>query len=1201
MEKAESELLELARDNARADLENPHYYGSCFMNGTNGKHAASQPPLHLFTASAGSGKTWRLAFEYISLLLKDAYLPSEDNEGTAVFDNYRHILAITFTNKATAEMKDRILQNLELLSAPASSDEMRQNERISFLQSFSARLGVSASVVAQRAKLVYSNLLHDYSHFHILTIDSFFQSVLRNLAQELGIGSYWEVELDSDSVLTEAVHRLLNRVCADDDLRRWVTDYVKSRIDDNKNWNVEGELVSFGANLFSEAVVTNDEMDLFLSEPSAALRERIKKIKNVLYRAKQECWNTITSQAEAFVSFCQTNAVPPSSFAQRQTIYTFVASLAAGKQKDPSDTVLKFIDAVDADEMLKIGVAAKERTALFPLIGQIHALVVAAKQAYDENYGVIIVLEQILKNINQIGLLADMKEEVANIQEEQNIFMLAYAQPLLHKFITTDDAPFVFERIGESLRYMMIDEFQDTSKVQFQNFRPLIQNCCAENSGSLIVGDAKQAIYRFRNGDWSLIESLRTQSLGLHEQNPQLQMDTAICGHNMQFNYRSAPVVVNFNNALFKPVEAGENVSFYENVFKTSLVSLLADANDGPSGYLRQIYSTSQQFSAKSEGGFVRICFHKTEDEDKNAAVEWPLATLFKEIEMLHDNGVEYSDITILSRFNKEIPPIAEFLKRQGIPVVSDLAFLLRASIRVRLIVDALRYIDARSAVSAPSSSDALYKQLLTYDFLRFVDSDEQVSDSLPEPLPIVGEWCRFLDGKVGFDGTENGDRLADLPIYDMVEQIYHLLFPKLPTDVYVQCFLDHIREFVSRRVVTLHDVIDYWDSKLSVVSIPADLKQSEGVRMMSIHKSKGLEAHTVILANCSWKATSDRAFSFWCQGKGRLGKKLADAELPLIPVDFSEKLKQTAFADDYWEEMSQLHAENVNLLYVALTRARFNLVVLDEFTIPKSEEKTGPKLAAATMGRLLYEVVGCCPLVDDCVRISASGADVSFSNRVFQYGSVVPSANSDDSSSPTENVGENDTFVVKGRFRQSTAANRFVRSGSLEPDENIDYGNTMHALLAKVGEIICPEDCPAAIAKAADELQFEGLLAANAAHLFIKDLCEAFSALGEDALKCWFGPRLKVYVESGIVLFPEMSGQKDGVEEYRPDRVVLDIESGIFRVIDYKTGTFSDAAFIKHSKQVRNYMGLVAKINPLAKVEGFVWYVCDKQVRKVI
>ena len=1206
MEKTGMESLSRALEEARADLENPNYYGTCPDKDGQREFAVPEPLLHLFTASAGSGKTWRLAFEYISLLLKDAYLPSEGKNSFAVLDNYRHILAITFTNKATAEMKDRILQNLELLSEPVPFDDGLAAEREAYLKHLASRLGVSSGVVAQRAKLVYSNLLHDYSHFHVLTIDSFFQSVLRNLAQELGIGSYWEVELDSESVLKEAVHRLLNRVCADDDLRRWVTDYVKARIDDNKNWNVEGELVAFGSNLFSEAVVTNEEMDVFLSEPSGALRERINRIKSVLYGAKHTCWDAIKRQAGAFIDFCQANNIPSSSFSQKQTIFTFVAALAQGKQKEPSDTVLKFINAENADEMVKIGVAAKERAAVLPFIGQIRDLVAAAKDSFDTNYGLVIVLEQILKNINQIGLLADLREEVANLQDEQNIFMLAYAQPLLHKFVTNDDAPFVFERIGESLRYMMIDEFQDTSKVQFQNFRPLILNCCAENSGSLIVGDAKQAIYRFRNGDWSLIESLRSQSEGKREPDPRLQMGTVICGHNMQFNYRSAPVVVNFNNALFKSVGSDEIVSFYDRTFKNSLVSLLAGADDEHPGYLRQIYSTSQQFSTKGEGGYVRVCFHKTEEADKNAETDWSLTALLAEINRLHENGVEYSDITILSRFNKEIPPIAEFLRQQGIPVVSDLAFLLMASIRVRMIVDALRYIDSHLVSSTIKPLDTLYKQELVCDYFRFKYAVEQVDNRLNEPAPVVDEWCRYLDGMVGFDGSEQGDRLPDLPIYDMAEQVYHLMFPGLPTDVYVQCFFDHLRDFLSRRVASLHDVLDYWESKLSVVSIPADPKMSDGIRMMSIHKSKGLEAHTIILANCAWKATNDRMFSFWCQGRGKLGEDLADAELPLVPVDFSEKLKLTSFASEYWEEMAQLHAENVNLLYVALTRARNNLVVLDEYSIPKSEEKTGPKLASATMGRLLYEVVGTSPLEDEYVDVPGAGDDggVTFANQVFQYGTIVSSAKQAEQASPTEFVDKSDTFTVKGRFRQSTAANRFVRSGALDPDEYTEYGNTVHELLAKIGAIPDAGSCAAVVHKAVDVLLIEGGLGAAEAPGIESDLCAAVSALGGEFLHQWFGPHLQVYAESGIVLFDAEAGDDDAADylrEYRPDRVVFDAAANTYTVVDYKTGACTAASFEKHSRQVANYMRLVAQINPTANVSGYVWYVCAKQVKEVL
>lgn len=1199
MEKIEKELLE-AQEAARIDLVNPNYYGTCPENEKNQEHPVSESLLHLFTASAGSGKTWRLAFEYISLLLKDAYLRSEGTSANGTFDNYRHILAITFTNKATAEMKDRILQNLEMLSNPNYPDGKERDE---YLNQLASRLCISPDLVAKRANVVYANLLHDYSHFHIQTIDSFFQSVLRNLAQELGLGSYWEVELDSDSILKEAAHRLLNRVCNDDDLRSWVTEYVKSRIDDNKNWNVEGELVSFGSNLFSEVLVTNDEMGDFLSENTNDLRERIGKIKNIMFEAKRQCWTAIKTSAQAFVDYCQANSIAPSAFSQKQTIYTFVSSLAQGKQKEPSATVDKFLDAQTTDEMVKIGIASADRNNVLPNIASVQSLVAAAKAAYDANNKKIFVLDQILKNINQIGLLADLKEEVANIQEEKNLFMLAYAQPLLHKFIKNEDAPFVFERIGESLRYMMIDEFQDTSKVQFQNFRPLIQNCCASNSGSLIVGDAKQAIYRFRNGDWTLIESLRGQADGKKESEEQLRMDTGIYGHNMQFNYRSAPVVVNFNNAVFKPVNPDENVEFYDKTFDESVVSLLEGANPGPVKHLYQVYSTSHQYPKKEKGGFVKVCFHQTTDADKDAETDWSKATLLNEVKKLRENGVEYRDITILSRFNKEIPPIAEFLKKNNIPVVSDLAFLLRASIKVRMIIDALRYIDAHMVASSLKPKDALYKKELTCDYFRFLYATEKLDSKLNMSSPKVDEWCLLLDGIKSIDGTELGDRLADLPIYDMAEQIYHMMFPDMPTDVYVQSFFDHLRDYLAHKAATLHDVLDFWDDKLSMVSIPADPKMADGIKMMSIHKSKGLEAHSVILANCSWKATTDHQSTFWCSGIGKLGEDLSNAEIPLVPIDFTDKLQDTSFDREYWEELAQLHVENVNLLYVALTRAKNNLIVLDEYNIPKSEEKTGPKLVSATMGRLLYEMISRSSLEEETFVVPSSGdvEETKITNQIFQYGEISSSVSQAEKETPTENVSGADTFTVKGRFRQSTAANRFVQRGNLNEDENVEFGNTIHALLAKIDRIEQPTDCSAEIRRAVAELKLEGDIKSDDAEKFEKEMLASFSHLDPQTIESWFGSHLKTYAESGIVLLEsDEEGDGEDLVESRPDRVVYDAKNDVYTVVDYKTGTLTDTHFAHHSKQVANYMALVSKISPSSKVEGYVWYVCENQVKLV-
>lgn len=1188
------ELQKNAVENAKIDLENPNYYGDKPELDIRPDGDKMNRPLHLFTASAGSGKTWRLAFEYISLLLKDAFLPTERQTKYPVYDNYRHILAITFTNKATAEMKDRILANLAMLSGADVADE-KTKERDEYLGQLAKRLNVSKQIVADRARLVYANLLHDYSHFHIQTIDSFFQSVLRNLAQELGIGSYWEVELDAESVLKDAAHRLLNRVRDDEKLRSWVTDYVKERLDDNKNWNVEGELVSFGSNLFSEALVTNDEMDNFLADDpeNPTLRKRIANIKRMVAMARNKCKEEVPAAAQKFLDFCSTNGIPAEHFT-RKVIYNYAQSLANGEMKEATDMVLNFLNATTPDEMASKAFPKARQQNYISVVPDLHSLLLQTNRIFDENNGKIIVFNQILKNINQIGMLADIKNEVAALQEEQNIFMLAYAQPLLHKFISNDDAPFVFERIGESLRFMMIDEFQDTSKVQFQNFRPLIQNCCAENSGSLIVGDAKQAIYRFRNGDWTLIESLRKQSAGKRETDERLFMPTPILGHDMQFNFRSSENVVNFNNAVFRADFTDDSYAFS---FPESVVSLVEKSNPNHTEYLRQVYSTSYQFPKKESAGFVKVKFHQKTDADKEVEVPWTLQALLAEVRQLNNNGVEFRDMTILSRFNKDIPKIAAFLKQHDIPVVSDLAFLLRASIKVRLIIDALRYVDAYLSKTSNSPNDQLFKKELMCDYLRYLHSDDAVFSDFTEELPVVEQWCEVLRGDVDLDGNRDDERrdvLPSLPIYDMVEVIYLMIFPDTPTDEYVQSFLDHLRDYLAHRVATVRDVLKFWDDSLSSVSIPADPKKANGVRMLSIHKSKGLEGHTVILANCSWSVTADRISSFWCSGIGKLGEGMEEAEIPMLPIDFSSKLENTTFAPEYWEEMAQLHAENVNLLYVALTRAKHNLVVIDEFSIPKKEKEGYECYQSASMGRLLYGIFNPADLTKDPVKLDDSADENE--DLCFSYGDVVPTSveKSVAKDQLIEFVDGSDTYPIKGRFRQSTAANAFVVHGDIESSDSVDFGLQMHNLLSFIVNIADTEHPDYEITKAAHQLTLEGVLNAGQEEEFEKMAVGYFLNLSADHRKDWFGLGKKVYNESNIILYGDWTSEK--MEEKRPDRLVYDAETNTYTVIDYKTGKSSSS----HVEQVRQYMQLVSQLRPGSNVKGYLWYLNNNKVNEV-
>lgn len=1209
MEASVNEELNRAVECARIDLENPNYYGENPAADLRPAGERTSRPLHLFTASAGSGKTWRLAFEYISLLLKDARLPSEADARDSQLDNYRHILAITFTNKATAEMKDRILANLALLSNAETTDENEKNERETYLQQLSHRLSVSPSVVAGRAKLVYFNLLHDYSHFHIQTIDSFFQSVLRNLAQELGIGSYWEVELDSEAVLKEAAHRLLNRVKDDGKLRQWITGYVKDRMDENKNWNVEGELVSFGSNLFSEALVTNDQMDQFLTDDpeNPTLRKRISTIKQALLEARKMAKEEVQMAAERFTAYCSANNIAPEQFS-RKIVHNYAQKLADGLLDDPNETVKKFLGATTPDEMAQKAFLKKFQAENLPHAATLQNLLAEAVRALSQNQGRIIVFNQVIKNINQIGLLADIKNEVGALQEEQNMFMLAYAQPLLHKFISNEDAPFVFERIGESLRYMMIDEFQDTSKVQFQNFRPLIQNCCAENYGSLIVGDAKQAIYRFRNGDWTLIESLRSQAADKGEPRADLHMPTPIQGHDMQFNYRSSQNVVNFNNAVFRTnFESGA----YPIAFGESVVSLLEKGKkDGNTEYLNQVYSTSFQFPRKKSQGYVKVKFHQKSTDDKDAEQPWALAAMLAEVQRLNKAGVAYSDITILSRFNKDIPVIAAYLKEKGVPVVSDLAFLLRASIKVRLIVDALRYVDAYLTSPAATVKDQLFKKELMCDYLRYLHQEDAENIDFTEEKAEVEEWCRKLRGDTDLDDneTDGTDTLPALPVYDLVEEIYRMIFAGEPTDEYVQAFFDHLRDFLSRRVASVKDVLKHWDDRLSAVSIPADPKKANGVRMLSIHKSKGLEGHTVILANCGWSATTDRTSSFWCSGIGKFGDGMESFEIPVVPIDFGASLEKTAFAPEYWEEMAQLHAENVNLLYVALTRAKHNLIVIDEYTISKTKEEEDEgygKFQTAQMGRLLFEIFAPADLQNDPVALDLGDEEKSRAltegDQCYQIGEIVPSElpSTDSADEKAKNelemVTGSDTFPIKGRFRQSVAANAFVVHGELASNDNADFGLHMHDLLSFIDHMANVEQPEPEIRKAVRRLLLEGVLNADDEAEYVRLAARYFTRLPQEYREAWFGASKKVYNESNIILYGEWTSKR--LEEKRPDRLVFDADTNIFTVVDYKTGRPKQS----HVEQVQNYMRLVHQLCPTAQVEGYLWHLNSNKVSEVL
>ena len=1146
-----------------ADVQNQNYYDDT---------------LHIFPASAGSGKTWRLAFEYICLLVKE-YLEEHRSDG------FRHVLAITFTNKATAEMKERIVAYLEMMADTGRNDD----ERNRFLENVTARLrhvaGTLESDTSARAKVeeaaqkIYGSLLHDYSHFRVETIDHFFQRVFTNLTQELNINGSFTPETDQRTMMNAATHRLIADVRDQKEVKEWLTRYIRTSMDENERWNISDELSDFGGNLFNEKMIADDDMQRYLSgESGRPLKDKVEELRQRISEKEEEARKQKQETAEDLLMEME-DAL---SGTYKKTIDKLALD---GSVLLSFDTYEKYATPIDDYKILLKKKRMPEDVA-FVAEKISHILKLQTKG---------FTLDMLKRYLYGLGVLDDLRQRVEDIQQEQGVFMLSFTQPLLNKFLTGQEvAPFIFEKIGDSLRYLMIDEFQDTSTVQYKNFRPLIENCCASNSGSLVVGDPKQSIYRFRNGNWEIINKLEEQA----ENKPagEFQIEAQPCRHRMQLNFRSLPNVVAFNNSLFCANPASGSVS---------VIKLLEDENP----YLPVLYDQSAQIAVKEGRGFVKVLLAKKQtgnaqaeeddDEEDTENGNWMAESTVKAVEELVRNGVREEDILILVDRNRHIPVLAQALNKARRNVVSDEAFLLKASVRVRLVMSAVRYISTQNTEKRPDLAKAdLYREQFVADYFRYKNETAEKYDH-QAAVAQAREMLDLIDGRKK-DGSlvPETERIASMPVYDMVEQLVATLFPGLPTDAYLQCFLDEVRAYVAKYVSSISDFVQRWDISISEKSVPASIGSQKGIRIMSIHKSKGLQAHSVIVPYCNWKLLGAKSGTpFWTKiddSKRTEMSAVLGIERDLLPpmayIKAESKAQYSLFRAEYEEECQQMEVDNINKLYVALTRAERNLVVIGEY---KDKDER-----AKDVGTLLYRVLQDRLTAAETEQGGEADVDAAVADDLGEMQYAVGNVEKSKETAPEPMIEpfciQQDTFEMKGRFRQSSKAKEFVAGGIVSHrQEKINTGIAVHSVFEQILWMKTPKNAKNAVNDAVENLVGEGLVLLEGKDELESQAMDYWNKLDGRYQQDWFCGEIEVKNECEFVL---MDNEKEEMATKRPDRMVYRKAEDQLIIVDYKTGNPSP----KHKDQVQQYMSLAADTLQCGNVKGYLWYMPEGKVEEV-
>ncbi len=1083
-------------------------------------------PLTVYKASAGSGKTFTLAIEYIKLLMSDPL-------------SFKKILAVTFTNKATEEMKIRILSQLYGIWKGLPDSE-------SYVVEITEKLGIGRQDASKRAGIALNFLLHNYNYFRVETIDSFFQSILRNLARELDLTANLRIDLNDVEVEEKAVDRMIESLDSQSVVLKWIISYIMSTIDEDKSWNVIGQIKSFGNTIFKDFYKTvSKRLDEKLSEKGFFDRYT-KQLRDIRENAK----STMAGYADDFQRIVEQAGLSTKSFSggSRSVIKTYFTRLKTGDLSysvNTNETIAGFYEAPE-------NWATKSSPDNFTIIRIVESdLMELLHRAEDDRKKYLPLYQSAdltLRHLSKLRLLNSIEEKVRELNNEENRFLLSDTPHLLHSLIKDNDTPFIFEKTGSNLDHIMIDEFQDTSRIQWMNFKVLLKECMSRNYGNndntvknLIVGDVKQSIYRWRAGDWRLLNGINTEF-----DNPDEEIEI----RNLDRNFRSERNIVNFNNSFFSLAVEKE----YENELKVN--------GEEASNEIKTAYSDVVQKvpGNKESKGLVEIDLYSADNYQETVLME--IANI---VEKLKYNKIPENKIAMLLRGNKQISDVANYFMefKPEIKVVSDEAFKLGSSLAVNIIIMALRLLQHPDDILTKASLAKTYqRKLLTNDL-----SDNQLFTETPDNNSLR------LDGLLPESFITRTEELVRKPLLDIVEEIYSSFKLEKIKDqsAYICKFYDCVTEFTQENVGSIELFLKAWEESICNKNVQSD--DVNGIRLLTIHKSKGLEFENVIIPFCDWQLESRQKNMLWCQPKVEPFN-----ELPLAPIDYSNKMIDTIYADDYRNEHIQNTVDNMNLLYVAFTRASKNL-----FVIGKSGNGKGGTLRSDIMSACLPDLAG-----------KLKGAKIEFhadGGLHFEYGTLYVDEGKKVKS--TKNVfmlpaAQKDVKITSYNspieFRQTNNSKAFISDNEAENEKAsyIKMGNILHNLFSQIHTL-------ADIDGVLKELENRGVLYDD--NITVEKLKNTITrSFSDERVVGWFDSHWRVFNECNILMYDEAAGK---VIERRPDRVIMDDNEMI--VIDFKFGKPRD----EYHAQVRQYMNLLKSMG-YRNISGYLWFVYSRKIEKV-
>lgn len=1050
----------------------------------------------IYRSSAGSGKTYTLVKEYLKLVLNDT-------------ESFKNVLAVTFTNKSAGEMKSRIIEALTRLSRGEAADLKEKLEKE----------GVKGNIETSSA-FVLKNILHKYSYFSVSTIDSFFHKVIRSFARELKLQLGYNIELDQQAVLEKITDKLLDDAGIESELTGFLEDFIYYSIDDEKGWKIDLKIKDLAREIFSERYMIKLGGAV---QPEG--RTKLKEFIGTLFAIKNDFEGRMKQIAVSSSEILDEYSLVIDDFPYKKAGFMnyLLNNIVTGKF-EPGQRAREA--SIDINKWF----GKNSKPAIRPAAeAGLYNLLVSAVENYETNFIKYNTASQLIKTIYITGIFKDLTGKLKKYRDDNNVLLISDINNILLNVISGDSSPFVYEKIGSYYRNFLIDEFQDTSTFQWRNFFPLIENSLSENNASLIVGDVKQSIYRWRNGNMKLLlEEVKSDLAGFSE---------SVKEETLNVNYRSKKRIVEFNNTFFK----------------TASEICTNEAPEEASAVITKAFADIQQLSAdQSDNGYINIKFYRDDPETEVTSREFSAAAMISNIKQLLLNGYRQKDIMVLVRNNSDAVEAAHSLIDARLKVVSSDSLLLTNSPKVRLLINIFKYLIDKNNIIA--RAEILYNYLI-YIKNENIDLNEIFSDHLngDDGSSLFGR--RIPDGFFDETGSlEVNNRLSGLGIYDLAEELIMIFGLGGSADTYLIRFLDVLKKYSGEHNSDVYGFVNWWEENKqdNTIIVP---DEEDAVRVMTIHKAKGLQAPVVFIPFANWEfGLSANRNMIWVSTE----KQPFDT-FPSYFVKASSALKDSYFAEDYNEESALTYLDNLNLMYVAFTRAEEKLFI----GVPqKGKESFNAR-------KVIYEAL-------TNSEVLAGSFDAQ--NYLYESGSVNDHVKKTDKDSLYGNyrisqmVSGNmfDKIIVKPEFDNYVPENRT----KLKQLKN--RGIIIHKALSVIRSSAANE-----IEKAVGNVSISGLITEEQK----ADLrSELQKIMANDKVKKWFDAE-NVMNERDIIL-------SDG-SIYRPDKVIIDGDRVI--IVDYKSGGKKS----EHTEQIRSYGEILRKMG-YKHIEMNLFYLNDLKIETV-